>query len=162
MGASHARPFHPQTCGKVERFHQTLKQRLAAQNPPATLAELQTQLDVFRHLYNHQRPHRALDRATPAQVWTDTPKSGPADRPLTPARPTTVKNSTVQAGMVRIGDRHRITIGARYNNATALVITTGTACHIFINGDLIRALTIDPTREHQPLYNRPGRPTHQP
>ena len=45
----HSRPRHPQTCGKVERFHQTQKKWLAAQPPAATLAELQRQLEVTTH-----------------------------------------------------------------------------------------------------------------
>jgi transposase InsO family protein len=44
----HSRPRHPQTCGKVERFHQTQKKWLAAQPPAATIADLQRQLDRFR------------------------------------------------------------------------------------------------------------------
>lgn len=57
----HSRPYHPQTCGKVERFHQTLKRWLAHQPPAPNLAALQRhhQLDRFRRYYNTERPHRA-------------------------------------------------------------------------------------------------------
>jgi transposase InsO family protein len=93
---SHSRPYHPQTCGKVERFHQTLKKWLAAQPTAATLAGLQRQLNRFCTYYNTGRPHRALGRRTPAQalrgsaqgrrVGPDHPRPlpGPArqDRPL--------------------------------------------------------------------------------
>ena len=48
VGAGHSRPYHPQTCGKVERFHQTLKRWLAKQPRAATIDELQAQLDLFR------------------------------------------------------------------------------------------------------------------
>jgi transposase InsO family protein len=61
----HARPYHPQTCGKVERFHQTMKRYLAKQPPASSLALLQAQLDAFVGRYNDRRPHRALGRATP-------------------------------------------------------------------------------------------------
>jgi len=57
-----SRPYHPQTSGKVERLHQTLKRYLTKQPPPATLTELQTQLDAFTHYYNDIRPHREPDR----------------------------------------------------------------------------------------------------
>ena len=57
----HSTPYHPQTCGKVERFHQTLKLFLARQALAESTAHLQLQLDVFRTIYNQQRPHRALD-----------------------------------------------------------------------------------------------------
>ena len=53
------RPNHPQTQGKIERFHQTLKRWLAARPRPATLAELQALLDTFAAVYNIRRTHRA-------------------------------------------------------------------------------------------------------
>ena len=67
-------PAHPQTCGKIERFWQTLKKWLRARPAPATLEELNELLAQFRDYYNHQRPHRALHAATPAQP---APLSGP-------------------------------------------------------------------------------------
>ena len=54
----HSRPYHPQTCGKIERFHQTMKKYLANQDPPASMAELQEQLDRFVDYYNDVRPHQ--------------------------------------------------------------------------------------------------------
>jgi transposase InsO family protein len=60
-------PNHPQTQGKIERFQQTQKRWLAAQPAPATLADLQTQLDRFTTIYNTLRPHRALNRTVPRQ-----------------------------------------------------------------------------------------------
>ena len=68
-------PHHPQTQGKIERFHQTLKKWLVQQPTADTLADLQRQLDRFRDLYNQRRPHRALDRATPASAYRATPKA---------------------------------------------------------------------------------------
>ena len=59
----HSRPYHPQTCGKVERFHQTQKKWLRAQPRAATLVGLQHQLNRFQTYYNTVRPHRALGRA---------------------------------------------------------------------------------------------------
>jgi transposase InsO family protein len=60
-----SRPNHPTTCGKVERFHQTLKRWLTAHPRPATITELQTVLDAFVDDYNQRRPHRSLDSHTP-------------------------------------------------------------------------------------------------
>lgn len=156
--AGHSRPYHPQTNGKVERFHQTLKKRLATR-PCATLAELQAELDAFRAIYNHQRPHRSLARRFPAEVWASTPKSGPAGHAITT---TTIHTSRVSNGRAWAGARLAITIGAAYNNQTATTVVTGTACHVFVDGKLARRLTIDPTRRAQPLHDRPGRPTRTP
>ena len=58
------RPYKPTTQGKIERFWQTLKKRLAA-HPAATLTDLQHRLDEFRSYYNTRRPHRAINRQTP-------------------------------------------------------------------------------------------------
>ena len=88
----HSRPYHPQTCGKVERFHQTLKKWLAAPTTGHHRRRAATQLDPFRRYYNTIRPHRALGRRTPAQAYTARPKADPTgpliDRPLPhPPRP---------------------------------------------------------------------------
>jgi transposase InsO family protein len=65
-----SRPYHPQTCGKAERLHQTLKRYLAKQPPAQTLTQLQQQLDAFVHYYDDIRPHRALDGRTPLQAYS--------------------------------------------------------------------------------------------
>jgi hypothetical protein len=71
-------PNHPQTQGKIERFHQTLKRWLAARPRAASILELQTQLDAFREHYNTARPHRARDGQTPATAYATSPKTAPA------------------------------------------------------------------------------------
>ena len=68
-------PGHPQTQGKIERFHQTLKRWLGQQPAAADLAGLQAQLDAFRLAYNEQRPHRAIGRATPGEAYRASPKA---------------------------------------------------------------------------------------
>src|SRR2546426_11199653 len=65
----HSRPYHPQTCGKVERFHQTVKRYLAKQDPAPTKKQLQAQLDRFVAYYNNVRPHRGIARRTPAEAF---------------------------------------------------------------------------------------------
>jgi transposase InsO family protein len=72
-------PGHPQTQGKIERFHQTLQRWLRARPAATGLHELQAQLDQFREHYNEQRPHRALERKTPGHAYRATPKALPAD-----------------------------------------------------------------------------------
>lgn len=71
------KPYHPQTQGKVERFHQTLKIALAHKPPATSINELNTQLDDIIEYYNHKRPHRALDRVTPAEAYNALPKAKP-------------------------------------------------------------------------------------
>jgi hypothetical protein len=76
------KPNHPQTQGKAERFQQTLKKWLAAQDPPpATLTKLQALLDAFTSSYNTSRPHKSLPgRVTPATAYATRPKATPGDR----------------------------------------------------------------------------------
>ncbi len=64
----HSRPYHPQTCAKVERFHQTLKRYLARQRRAATVAELQGQLDRFTGDNHHEHRHSGIGYHTPASV----------------------------------------------------------------------------------------------
>jgi len=84
-----SRPNHPTTCGKVERFQQTLKKWLRARRQqPATIPELQALLEEFAEVYNQLRPHRSPPhRATPATAYTARPKATPAA--TGPATPTT-------------------------------------------------------------------------
>lgn len=70
-------PGHPQTQGKIERFHQTLKKWLSQQMPAPCIEDLQQQLDEFRIVYNTQRPHRALEMKTPAFSYAATIKATP-------------------------------------------------------------------------------------
>ncbi len=145
----HSRPYHPQTCGKVERFHQTLKLHLTTRDPATTLAELQTQLDRFTQHYNHHRPHRAIGRRFPADVWDETPHSGPASHAL--GTPTTTSTTVVTAdGRISIATRTRIGIGAAYAGQTATTVLTGNHAHVFIHGRLVRQLTINPNTRDQP------------
>jgi len=157
-----SRPFHPQTCGKVERFQQTLKKWLAARRRHLTnLTQLNTCLDDFVDYYNHQRPHRGIGRTTPYNRWAATKPAGPNPTPL-PPRPRPIDPDTIRlerpviAGNVHAHNRI-IRIGAQHQGRTAhVVIRNNDHLAIYINDQLIRTLTIDPTRRYQPL----PRPAH--
>lgn len=75
-------PYHPQTQGKVERFHQTLQKALHARPFAHNIGELNQQLDDIIDYYNNHRPHRALNRQTPPQAYNRLPKAQPLDIPI--------------------------------------------------------------------------------
>jgi transposase InsO family protein len=161
-----SRPYHPQTCGKVERLHQTLKRYLARQAPAHTLLELQEQLDGFLHYYNHIRPHRALGRQTPLQAYNARVKARPAA--ATAATYFRVRQDRVdKAGKVslRYDSRlYKIGIGrAHKGRQVKLLIADQSIRVIDLDGELIRELTLDPSRNYQPIssaYDVSDVPTH--
>ena len=65
----HGRPYHPQTQGKEERFHRTLKAEVLAYEQFKDLTHCQLRFDRWRNIYNHERPHEALGDKTPAERY---------------------------------------------------------------------------------------------
>ncbi|MES2606414.1 MAG: IS481 family transposase [Pseudomonadota bacterium] len=66
---SHSRPYHPQTQGKDERFHRTLKAELLGRREFDTMERCQHAFDHWRQQYNQVRPHEALGMQTPASRY---------------------------------------------------------------------------------------------
>lgn len=150
----HSRPYHPQTCGKVERFHQTLKNWLATRPAARTERALQAQLDTFVSYYNNQRPHRALGRRTPAEAFDDRPKARPLPAPILDPH-FRVRHDTVYANGVitlRHNSRlHHIGIGRHHAGLHVLVLVHDLEVRILTeDGRPLRQLTLDPTRDYQP------------
>lgn len=77
----HARSFHPQTRGKVERFHRTLKADVVQYCRSVDLDECQSRFDDWRVLYNMDRPHESLDMAVPATRYRVSPRPFPETLP---------------------------------------------------------------------------------
>lgn len=73
----HGRPYHPQTQGKDERFHRTLKAEVLDGRLFADLARAQHAFDAWREVYNMQRPHEALELATPSSRYAMSPRPMP-------------------------------------------------------------------------------------
>ena len=162
------KPNHPQTQGKVERFQQTMKNWLRAQpRQPATLAELQVQLDAFASIYNTRRPHRSLEgRATPAAVYAARPKAVPGDRAADShdrVRTDRIDNT----GLVTLrhqGQLYHIGIGRAQAGTRVLLLVQD--LHIRVinadTGELIRELTLDPDKRYQATGKPSGWPKKTP
>jgi len=79
---THGRPWHPQTQGKCERFHRTFKVEVLNRSTPfRNLSHCQFHFDQWLHCYNHQRPHQALQMATPSSLYRPSPRSMPSKLP---------------------------------------------------------------------------------
>ena len=77
----HSRPYHPQTRGKNERFHRTLEAEVFALRRLRDLAEAQRAFDRWLIVYNHERPHQALDQEVPASRYVPSPRAMPSKPP---------------------------------------------------------------------------------
>jgi transposase InsO family protein len=152
-----SRPAHPTTCGKVERFQQTMKKWLRAQpDQPATTDELQALLDAFVEEYNHRRPHRSLPhRATPAARYNTLPKALPGES-RDPETHDRVRHDRVdKAGSVTIrhnGRLHHIGVGRTYEGTCIILLVQDLQIRVInaITGELLRELILNPHIDYQP------------
>jgi hypothetical protein len=135
----------------------------AQQAQPATIPELQTLLDVFAETYNQHRPHRSLPhRATPATAYQARPKAAPGDR--TSDRHDRVRADRVDtAGKITLrhsGRLYSIGIGRTHTGTRVLALVSDLDIRIIdaATGELLRDLTLDPTRSYQPTGRPPGAP----
>lgn len=155
-----SRPNHPTTCGKVERFHQTLKQWLARQPRAESITELQSQLDDFIEIYNHQRPHRSLpNRATPSTIYTARPKATSGPHENAPHRRVRI-DRVDEFGKVSLRHNarlHHIGIGRTHTRTPVIMLIDDLDIRVIhaATGELLRALTLDPTRDYQPQRETP-------
>lgn len=145
-------PGHPQTQGKIERFHQTLKTWLHQQPPAHTLTELQAQLDRFRDLYNNHRPHRALNRQTPANAYNALPKATPTGT-QTPSHYRLRYDRVDDWGKVsirRAGRMHHLGIGRSNAHKQVLAIADNTTITVIElhTGEILSRHTIDPDKTY--------------
>ena len=79
MKHSRGAPYHPQTQGKIERWHQTLKNRILLENYFLP-GDLEAQIETFVEHYNHLRFHESLNNVTPSDVYFDRDKATPQQR----------------------------------------------------------------------------------
>jgi len=150
--ASHATPYHPQTCGKVERFHQTQKRWLAKQPAAATLDELASQLDRFRRSYNQHRPHRSIGRRTPQEVFDAKVKAGPGSA-APPVHYRVRYDEVDHHGVVTLrydSKLRHIGLGARHRGKPIVLFVADRDVRIVTeDGELLRELVLDPSRDYQ-------------
>ncbi len=157
-------PGHPTTCGKVEHFQQTLKKWLTARpTQPATIAELQTLLGAFGEYYNKHRPHRA----TPHTAYTTRPKATPSTIIAGEIHDRVRTDRIDKAGVVTLrhySRLHHIGIGRTYAGTYVLLLVHGLQIRVIdvATVEILRELTLNPNRVHQPTGKPDGPKTIRP
>lgn len=150
-------PNHPTTCGKVERFQQTLKKWLRAQpNQPGTIAELQTLINQFVDYYNHHRPHRSLPHhTTPATRYHLLPKASPVINRDRDSHDRIRHDKVDDSGSVTLrvnGKLHHIGLGRTHRRTHVIMLIHD--LHVRVvnaeTGEIIRELIINPDNDYQP------------
>ena len=152
-------PGHPTTCGKVERFQQTMKKWLRAQpDQPSTIDDLQALLDAFVEEYNDHRPHRSLEhRATPATVYTTRPKATPSAGDRDDDTHDRVRRDRVdKSGKITLryrGTLYSIGIGRTHARTRVIILVQDLQIRIVdaTTGELLRELVLNPNKRYQPI-----------
>jgi transposase InsO family protein len=143
-----SRIAHPQTCGKIERVHQTCLKWLRKRPPARSLTQLQTLLGRYRDHYNHHRRKTHLGGLSPAQRYALGPRDGPGDQPVPwPVITTTGQVST--SGCVG-ADGHLLGIGRKHAGTTVTMIKQHHEIAVFDRNELIAQFTITNQRRYLP------------
>ena len=150
----HSSPYHPQTCGKVERFHQTLKRYLQRQTPAEALAHLQLQLDSFRLYYNQQRPHRSVEGRTPFQAFQARLKAGPS-LAIAPIQYRVRRDKLDGGGRVTVrylGRLRHLYVSYKRRRQPVTLLVAGPHVQVLAeDGAILRELSLDANRNYQPV-----------
>jgi len=124
IGISHSRPHHPQTQGKDERFHRTLKAEVLRYQQGASLRAWQHHFDQWRVIYNTERPHEALNMAVPAARYQPSQRRYPERLPAIEYGPTDIVRKVRHYGHIKYAGRDYHVGSAFYGLPVALRPTT--------------------------------------
>lgn len=109
VAVSHGRPYHPQTQGKDERFHRTLKAELLRYERFENLQHCQRRFDSWREIYNHERPHEALGLQVPASRYRVSERAFPDVLPPIAYGPCDVVRKVQEQGWISYrGQEHKV------------------------------------------------------
>jgi transposase InsO family protein len=152
------RPYHPETQGKIERFHRTLKEWLHDHGPPRDLEQLQKLLDGFREHYNNSRPHQALGtNTTPGERYHPSVAELPDLDDEEPAYPAGAITRIVGKNGVFTYNNAKFGVGMRWAGRRVRIVDGGGLQQIYYGAVLIRSVALEPGRTFYSLGVRPPR-----
>jgi hypothetical protein len=140
----------------VERFHQTMKRYLAAQPKVGSIRELQAQIDRFTRYYNEVRPHRGIGRRTPRDAFEARDRARPSGPKVVVGAGVRVRRDRIdKVGRVTLRHKtrlHHIGVGRAHKGTRVIMLIDGLDVRVVSEqGELLRHLTIDPSRDYQPM-----------
>jgi hypothetical protein len=139
----------------------TEKNWLTNQPLAEDIDELQTQLDQLTVIYNYERPHQGIGGVTPISRWLASPPATAAGTPIEHPHYSKIPEPhhiTIDPdGKARV-QQLCIQIGIQHAGRNATIVVDDTHATVIIAGEIVRYLTIDPTRKYQPSGRRRGGP----
>jgi transposase InsO family protein len=140
---SHSRPYHPQTQGKDERFHQTVQRELTNHRYFRTVPEVQRAFDRFRDRYNLIRPHESLGMAVPASRYRISHRPMPLDLPAIEYPPGDVVRKVTASATIQFRGR-LIRVGKACIGLTVGIrpTTTDGLFEVFLCGHKVRDIDL--------------------
>jgi transposase InsO family protein len=154
----HARPYHPETLGKLERQHATQNAWIADFGPPTSLAGAQHLLDAYRNDYNIARPHEAIGQHFPAEIYRPDPGLELPAVELAPADPYPegcLKRRVSRGGVLRYGNT-RFKLDSRWDGITIGLIRNHGRLEVYYGAALIETISIGDLPAPTPRGRRPN------
>jgi hypothetical protein len=149
---AHIRPYHPQTQGKEERFHRTLKKEVIGTQQWRDLADCQRAFDEWRIVYNHERPHESLGGDVPAERYRPSLRQFPGREPNQEYPSTAILRKVQQGGVISFRGVE-YSVPKAFRGYQMRLIETGEQGHfdVFFGRNPIKHIDIDNTEKVLPM-----------
>ena len=140
----HGRPYHPQTQGKEERFHRTLKTELLQYEQFRNLSHCQQRFDLWRDKYNLYRPHQAIGFKVPGELYAHSPRSFPEVLPQLEYNSSDIVRKVCDKGLISLkGKKVRIGTGLSGQHVAARITAQQNIMEIYFGNRKIKDIFID-------------------
>ncbi len=155
----HARPYHPETLGKLERQHATQNAWISDHGAPRSLLGAQRLLEAYRTDYNQARPHEAIGQRFPAEIYQPDPGLELPAIELDPADPYPagcLQRRVNHGGVINYGNAH-FKLDSRWDGITVGLIRNHGRLEVYYGAALIETMSIGDLPAPTPRGRRPNR-----